>query len=155
MTVAALGFRSTLQKYVHTTILRFWVASWWGSQHLAHYPEKHVPRSLLNMSLASLAHFCMPCRDHPCSNCSEKIPGSSFHHLLFQYANRTSVVLLKKKGGVFMLFVRLLQKHAQFTFLCLQCHSSVHRLLLRTTALYDVSNDKFTTLSTVTCELGC
>jgi hypothetical protein len=54
-----------------------------------------------------------------------------------------------------MFFLQLSLKHAQFTFYALQCHSSVHRLLLRTTAQYDVSNDKFTTLSTVTCELGC
>jgi hypothetical protein len=69
-----------------------------GCQPWTHFQDSHVPRSfLINWPLASLAYLCTPCADHSCSNCSGNLPGSLFHHLRFKYANRTSVLLLRKR----------------------------------------------------------
>jgi hypothetical protein len=78
------------------SILSFWIASWGGCQPWTHFQHSVVPRSfLISWSLVRLAHFCTPCTDHPCSNRSENLPGSSFYHLFSKYANRTSVLLFR------------------------------------------------------------
>jgi hypothetical protein len=47
----------------------------------------------LQLSFALLYRLCT---DHPCFNCSDFLPGSSFHNLLFNYANRTRIIFSGK-----------------------------------------------------------
>jgi hypothetical protein len=73
-----------------------------------------------------LAHLCTPCTDHPCSNCSENLPGCSFQRLFFKYASRTSVLLLSKKWRLFQVL---------FLDFCQNCPPS-HFMHRNATAVY-------------------
>jgi hypothetical protein len=100
-----------------------------GLPALDTFPRFTCPQIIPHkLAFLRLSHLCTPCTDHPCSNCSENLPGSSCQRLLSTYASRTSVLQLSKKWS----FVRGL--HMNFTFHASQRHSSVHRLLSHTTA---------------------
>jgi hypothetical protein len=79
--------------------VRFWIPSWGACQPWKHFQDLLVLKSfLINWLLVRLAHLCTQCTDHPCSNCSNHIPGSSLHCLHSKYLCRTSVLLFSKKG---------------------------------------------------------
>jgi hypothetical protein len=78
------------------------------------------------LGMVRLESMCMPCTYHPCLNCSENLPRSSFHHLLSKYANRTSALLCRK---VWCLF------HSLFYDCCQTCLIS-HFIHRNATAVY-------------------
>jgi hypothetical protein len=87
-----------------------------------------VPRSfLINWPAARLAHLCILCTDHPCSNCSENLPGSSFYHFVLN--TQTELVLsCSEKNGVYFMFCSCtLSNMPKPTCHAPQRHSSVHR----------------------------
>jgi hypothetical protein len=45
-----------------------------GPEYVLHH------RLRLHWQLARLAHLCTPYTNHPCSTCSETLPGRSFHN---------------------------------------------------------------------------
>jgi hypothetical protein len=81
----------------------------------------------------SFAHLYRLCTDHPCFSCSEFLPGRSFHHLFFNYANRIRVIFFRKNLVYFMFcsFGVLLSSLPNFPS---SRHSSEHRLLSHTTS---------------------
>jgi hypothetical protein len=127
------------------SILSFWIASW-GVASLGHIFKIHLFESLSHWPLVRLVHLCTPCTNHPFSNCSENLPGgkeevnspcnlpggSSFHHLLFEYAIRSSVLLFKSSRNVvcFMFCSWTVVKTCPISQF--MDRSSVHRLLSRT-----------------------
>jgi hypothetical protein len=72
-----------------------------GCQPWTHFQDPLVPRSFLrNWPLVRFAHLCMSCTDHPCSNCSENLPGSSFHHLLSNMQTKLVFFCSKKMVSI-------------------------------------------------------
>jgi hypothetical protein len=82
-----------------------------GLPALDTFPRFTCPQIIPHkLAFLRLAHLCTPCTDHPCSNCSENLPGCSFQRLFFKYASRTSVLLSSKKWRLFqVLFVDFCQ----------------------------------------------
>jgi hypothetical protein len=80
------------------------------------HPSDHSSSIGLFMSLT---HLYTPCTDHPCSKCSEKMPGSSFYHHLFKITYRTSILLFRKNGVYFMFYSWTFVTQAQFHIACI------------------------------------
>jgi hypothetical protein len=54
-----------------------------GLPALGTFPRFACPQIIPHkLAFSRLAHLCTPCTDHPCSNCSENLPGCSFQCLL-------------------------------------------------------------------------
>jgi hypothetical protein len=101
-TTLSIGMTSKLHTYFHTSIQSFWIASWGCDQPWPYFQGSLVLVSfLLNWPLLSLAHLYTLCTVHPCSDCAENLPGSSFQHLLLRYANKTSILVFRGKPCLF------------------------------------------------------
>jgi hypothetical protein len=81
--------------HINTEFLDFFMG---GLPALDTFPRFACPQIIPNkLAFLRLAHLCTPCTDHPCSNCSENLPGIySLQRLLSKYASRTSVLQFSK-----------------------------------------------------------
>jgi hypothetical protein len=98
-----------------------------GLPALDTFPRFTCPQIIPHkLAFLRLAHLCTLCTDHPCSNCSQNLPGCSFQRLFFKYASRTSVLLSSKKWRLFQVL---------FKIVCQNCPPS-HFMHRNATAVY-------------------